>query len=134
MSFSSHFANLHNIFFLVKTLLTKLKRSQNGIDSTKPAFDELTKSCHNGNLPVDAWQSAEHLAMEKRGEHLKIFDLNHKKTPTLAQITLKLTEVKEDSINNTNLSIVDWIANGIKAENDQWVLNVLFVELHIKRP
>ena len=83
---------------------------------------------------MNAWRSAEHFAMEKRGEHPKIFDLNHEKTPTLAQITLKLTEVEGDSINNTNLSIVDWIANGIKAENDQWVLNVLFVELHIKRP
>ena len=60
--------------------------------------------------------------MEERGHHLKIFDINHKKPPTLAQITLWLTDMKDnpsDCVKN-----VDWIADGIKAENDQWVLNV----------
>jgi hypothetical protein len=114
---------ISNFIFLVPTLLTKLKRSQDGLDSTQPAFDQLTKSCLQRNLPVEAWRSAEILAMKERGEHLGIFDINHEKAPTLAQITLQLTEVKDHSSNNMN--IVDWISNGIKAENYQWVLNFI---------
>ena len=56
--------------------------------------------------------------MEERGDHLRIFDINHEKAPTLAQITLQLTEIKDHS---TSTNIVDWIANGIRVENDQWV-------------
>jgi hypothetical protein len=55
--------------------------------------------------------------MEERGEELRIFDINHKKAPSLAQITLSLIEEKE---NETN--VIDWIADGIKAQNNQWVL------------
>ena len=55
--------------------------------------------------------------MEERGEHLRIFDVNRKNAPTLAQITLELTDAKDDSNNAGN--IVDWISDGIKAQNDQ---------------
>ena len=55
--------------------------------------------------------------MEDRGEKLKIFEVNHRKAPTLAQITLRLTESKDNS--NETSNVIDWIANGIKAENDQ---------------
>jgi hypothetical protein len=55
--------------------------------------------------------------MEERGEHLKIFDINYKKAPTLAEITLSLTNTKDNS--NSTANIVDWIADGIKAQNDQ---------------
>ena len=61
--------------------------------------------------------------MEERGEHLRIFDIKHEKAPSLAEITLKLLEMKVHS--NDSLNIVDWIADGIKAQNDQWVLNVI---------
>ena len=116
-------------FILVSTLLTKYKRSQNGLDSTQPAFDQLTKSCLDQNLPVQTWRSAEHLAMEERGNHLRIFDISHNKAPTLAQVTLQLTEVNDNSSNSAH--IVHWIASGIKAQNDQWVLNVnLFLALY----
>ena len=57
--------------------------------------------------------------MERRGEHLRIFDVKHKKAPTLAEITLTLTNTKVDS--NWTVNMVDWIADGIKAQNDQWV-------------
>jgi hypothetical protein len=46
-----------------------------------------------------------------------IFDVNHKKAPTLAQITLRLAESKDNS--NEAANIIDWIADGIKIENDQ---------------
>ena len=107
----------------VQTLLTKLKRSLDGLDSTKPAFDQLTESCLQRKLPVKAWKLAEGLAMEERGEHLRIFDINQKKAPTLAQITLKLTDAKNDSDDFGNF--VDWISDGIKAQNDQFVLNLI---------
>jgi hypothetical protein len=104
------------IIILVPTLLTKLKRSQVGIDSTQPAFQQLTEVCLKRNLPVEAWRLAETLAMEERGECLRIFDINHKRAPTLAEITLHLTETKEES-NDAN--IVNWVADGIKIQNDQ---------------
>ena len=110
--------------FLVSTLLTKLKRSRIGLGSTEPAFDQLTKSCVQRNLPVEAWRSAELLAMEERGESLRIFDINHKKAKTLSQITLELTEAKDNS--NDIANVVDWIADGIKAQNDQWVFISIF--------
>jgi hypothetical protein len=62
--------------------------------------------------------------MEERGESLKIFDLNHEKAPTLAQITLQLCENKDSS--NGSADVVDWIADGIKAESDQWVFKTIF--------
>lgn len=108
---------------IVPTLLTKHKRSKDGLDSTQPAFDQLTKSCLQRNLPVEAWRSAESLAMKKRGKHLKIFDISREKAPTLAQVTLQLTETKDHSNNSVN--IVNWIAHGIRAQNDQCVLNVI---------
>jgi len=111
------------MFALVPTLLTKLKRSQIGLDSTKPAFDQLTNSCQKRKLPVDLWKSAELLAMKERGERLAIFDVNREKAPTLAEITLKLTDNKE--VSDVSASVVDWISDGIKAQNDQCVLNIV---------
>jgi hypothetical protein len=77
----------------------------------------LTNTCLQRNLPVDSWRAAELLAMEERGEKLRIFDVNHTKAPTLAEITLRLTESKDSS--NEAANMVDWIAGGIKTENDQ---------------
>lgn len=107
-------------------MLTKLKRAQTGLESTKPAFNELTNLCHQRNLPVNAWKSAEALVMEERGEKLSIFDINHKKAPSLAQITLKLKDSQDDFNNSTN--VVNWIADGIKAQNDQWVLTSFYFQ------
>lgn len=102
---------------IVTTLLTKLKRSKIGLDSTKPAFEELTKSCIQRKLPVKVWRVDEKLAMEERGERLKIFDVKHEKAPTLAEICLKLTDNKEAGSNGEN--VVNWLLDGIKAQNDQ---------------
>ena len=99
------------------TLLKKLKRSQIGLDSTKPAFDQLTKSCLQRKLPVQSWKLAEGLAMEERGQSLRIFEVDHQNAPSLAEITLKLTESKGNTTGNANL--VHWISDGIKAQNDQ---------------
>jgi hypothetical protein len=125
----SGFFSTHNgsyftyCFLLVPTLLTKHKRSQNGLDSTQPAFDELTKSCLLQKLPIKAWKSAEHLAMRNRGNQLRIFDISHEKAPSLAEVTLQLTETQDHSSNGMN--VVNWIAHGIRTQNDQYVLNVI---------
>ena len=105
------------IVIQVPTLLTKLKRSQVGLDTTQPSFEQLMNTCLQRKLPLESWRSAELLAMDERGEKLTIFDVNHRKAPTLAQITLSLTESKDNSNEVTN--IVDWISDGIKIENDQ---------------
>jgi hypothetical protein len=99
------------------TLLKKLKKSRIGIDSTQPAFEQLTKACQERNLPVASWKSDEQLAMEERGNRLKIFDVNLRKMPTLAEVTLQLCNVNANT--NATVDAVDWIAAGIKAENDQ---------------
>ena len=96
---------------LIPTLLTKLKRSQVGLDSMQPAFEQLTNTCLQRKLPVESWRSTECLAMEERGEKLRIFDINHGKAPTFTQITLSLTE--------TN----------IKTQNDQWVFTAILILL-----
>jgi hypothetical protein len=115
---------LNHCFFLVPTFITKLKRSQDGLTSTKPAYDQLTMSCCQRKLPVEKWMEEEHIAMEERGENLRIFDINHEKAPSLAQITLQLTEMDNHSNNSQNA--VDWICSGIKAENDQYVQNMFY--------
>lgn len=114
---------IFRLSLLVPTLLRKLKRSQIGLDSTRPAFEELTKACHQRKLPVDAWRSDEHLATEERGEFLKIFDINHQKSPTLAEITVQLCDDNDNS--NGFVDIVQWIADGIQVENDQSVLDII---------
>ena len=57
------------------------------------------------------------MAMEERGDELRIFDINHDKAPTLAQITLQLTDDK--NISNKDSNLVDWVADGINIQNDQ---------------
>ena len=109
--------SLHILFLLVPTLLTEHKHSQDGLDSTQPAFDELTKSCLLQKLPIEIWKSAEHLAMKNRGNQLRIFDISHEKAPTLAEVTLQLMETQDHS--NNSMNVVNWIAHGIRTQNDQ---------------
>ena len=105
------------MLFRSQTLITKLKRSQIGLELTKPAFEQLNKSCMERKLPVHVWKLEEAIAMEERGEALRIFDINHELAPSLAQITLRLTDPKDNS--NQNIDVVHWISDGIKAQNDQ---------------
>ena len=112
---------------LVPTLLTKLKRSQVGLDSTQLAFEQLTNTCLQRKLPVESWRSTKRLAMEERGEKLRIFDINHGKAPTFAQITLSLTETNDNS--NDGVHVVNWLVDGIKTKNDQWVFTAILILL-----
>ena len=65
------------------------------------------------------------MAMEERGERLRMFDVSEKKAQTFAEITLELTNQEENSNNPGNA--IDWITDGIKTENDQWVTNLISV-------
>ena len=56
-SLSMTIQNSHSIFIcIVQTLITKLKRSQIGLELTKPAFEQLNKSCLERKLPVHIWK------------------------------------------------------------------------------
>ena len=112
---------------LVRTLLTKLKRSQVGLDSTQPAFKQLTNTCLQRKLPVESWRSAECLAMKERDEKLRIFDINHGKAPTFTQISLSLTETNDNT--NDGVHVVNWLADEIKTQNDQWVFTAILILL-----
>ena len=50
--------------------------------------------------------------MKNRGNQLRIFDTSHKKAPTLAEVTLQLTEIQDHSSNNVN--VVNWIVMGLE--------------------
>ena len=83
----------------------------------QPAFEQLTNTCLQQKLSVESWRSTKCLAMEERGEKLRIFDINHRKAHTFAQITLSLTETNDNS--NDGVHIVNWLADGIKTQNEQ---------------
>jgi len=82
-------------------------------------------------LPVESWALEEGLAMEERGERLRIFDVNHENAPTLAQIALKLTDTNENPKDSVN--VVHWISDGIKAQNEQWVHFIIFLSSSVKK-
>jgi len=44
-----------------------------GVSETKPAFEQLTE-CLDAALVQD-WTEQEHVAMEQRGDHLKIYEV-----------------------------------------------------------
>ena len=59
-----------------------MKSNWFGINETH--IKKLNKLCLEGKLPVNVWKSDEAIAMEERGETLRIFDINHKLAPSLA--------------------------------------------------
>ena len=63
----------------------------------------------------------------RKGEKLRIFDINHGKAPTFAQITPSLTETNDNS--NDGVHVVNWLADGIKTQNDQWVFTAILILL-----
>ena len=55
----------------------KWSRARNGVSETKPAFEQLTE-CLDAGL-VQEWTEQERVAMEQRGDHLKIYDVASQK-------------------------------------------------------
>jgi hypothetical protein len=103
-----------------------------GVSETKPAFEQLTE-CLDAALVRD-WTEQERVAMEKRGDYLKIYEVVSTKckrclnsssdtdhlclpVPTLAEIRLKLSETE---VQHGNLSgSVSTIAEGLAIEKSQ---------------
>jgi len=61
----------------VDLLCEKWSRAKNGVSETKPAFEQLTE-CLDAGL-VQEWTEQERVAMEQRGDHLKIYEVASKK-------------------------------------------------------
>ncbi len=55
----------------------KWKRAKTGVSTTQSAFEQLT-DCLDDSL-IEEWTNQEHVAMEKRGDHLKIFTVTSDK-------------------------------------------------------
>ncbi len=56
---------------LADSLCTKWTRAKKGVSETKPAFEQLS-NCLEGAL-IQEWTGQERVAMEERGNHLKIY-------------------------------------------------------------
>lgn len=57
--------------FLADTIVTKWKRAQDGIKETETAYEDLTDRLDKAW--IDKWTRQERIAMENRGEDLKIY-------------------------------------------------------------
>lgn len=57
--------------FLADTIVTKWKRAQDGIKETEMAYEDLTDRLDKAW--IDKWTRQERIAMENRGEDLKIY-------------------------------------------------------------
>ena len=57
----------------VESLCGKWTRAKKGVSDTKPAFEQLT-DCLDPSL-VQEWTRQECVAMENRGDDLKIYDV-----------------------------------------------------------
>ena len=57
--------------FLADTIVTKWKRAQDGIKETETAYEDLTDRLDKAW--IDKWTRQEWIAMENRGEDLKIY-------------------------------------------------------------
>jgi len=133
------------ILLLADSLCGKWTRAKDGVSDTKPAFEELTK-CLDASL-VQEWTEQERVAMEQRGDHLKIYQVASEKrreiplfllwyrslmqfiyscygidhscnlVPTLAEIRLKLSETE---VRQGNLSgAVSALTEALSIEKSQ---------------
>ncbi|KAI0244966.1 hypothetical protein BJV78DRAFT_1289900 [Lactifluus subvellereus] len=97
------------------SLCGKWSRAKQGLAETKPAFEQLTE-CLEPSL-VQEWTAQERVAMENRGDHLKIYEVTSEKLPMLADIRLRLSEA---DIWHKNLSgAVSALMEGLAIERSQ---------------
>jgi hypothetical protein len=61
----------------VKALSVKFKVAKKGLQHTKIAFDDLDSNIQPQIR--EEWMNLEQIALESRGEHLKIYDINLEK-------------------------------------------------------
>jgi hypothetical protein len=75
-------SNIHSWYSFSNTksarsLLSKYKAAVKGRDSSKVAFEELNASVDEAQL--QKWREEESMAMESRGEYLRIYDVRTEK-------------------------------------------------------
>ena len=68
------------------SLCGKWSRAKDGIANTQPAFEQLT-DCLEPSL-VQEWTAQHRVAMEKRGDHLKIYEVKSEKRGRLICFTV----------------------------------------------
>jgi Kyakuja-Dileera-Zisupton transposase len=120
------------ILFLADSLCAKRSQATKWVSEMKPAFEQLTE-CLDASLVRD-WTEQERVAMEQRGDHLKIYEVISTKckqylnssldtdrlclsVPTLVEIQLKLSETE---VQHGNLSgSVSIITEGLAIEKSQ---------------
>ena len=62
---------------LADSLCTKWTRAKNGVSETRPAFEQLSDSLEASF--IQEWTVQECVAMEERGEHLRIYVVSSEK-------------------------------------------------------
>ena len=72
-------------WFIADSLCAKFIRAKDGVADTQPAFAQLT-DCLDPSL-INEWTRQEQVAMEKRGEHLAIYDVKSTKCRTICNST-----------------------------------------------
>ncbi|KAI0245205.1 hypothetical protein BJV78DRAFT_1140459, partial [Lactifluus subvellereus] len=70
-------SNWRKIIRMADSLCGKWSRAKQGLAETKPAFEQLTE-CLEPSL-VQEWTAQERVAMENRGDHLKIYEVTSEK-------------------------------------------------------
>jgi len=72
-------------------LCGKWKRAQEGVSTTKPAFEQLTDSLDPAL--IEEWTNQEHVAMEKRGDYLNIFTVSSNKRRNIPPFRFVSTDI-----------------------------------------
>ena len=118
-------------WFIADSLSAKWIRAKDGVADTQPAFEQLT-NCLDPSL-IEEWTRQEQVAMDDRGDHLAIYDVQSTKcrtickstaehgslvvAPTLAEIRLKMaeTEVQQGNLSGS----VSTLTEGLAIEKSQ---------------
>src|ERR1700677_3213493 len=102
---------------LAESLCGKWTRATDGVSETKPAFEQLT-DCLDASL-VQEWTEQEHVAMEQRGDHLKIYQVASEKCGELPLFLLGYRSLIQFSTNNGG-NTLEVVRNGSSARKPFW--------------
>src|ERR1700685_2530912 len=85
------------ILLLADSLCGKWTQAKDGVSDTKPAFEQLTE-CLDVSL-VQEWTEQERVAMELRGDHLKIYQVASEKHREIPLFLLRYRSLMQFSTN-----------------------------------
>ncbi|KAF7984920.1 hypothetical protein HWV62_9821 [Athelia sp. TMB] len=108
-------SNWKKMVNIVKTLLKKCKRAEDGLKETKQAFERLNEGL--SSELVAKWELAEKQAAEKRGKSLKCYDVRRVKAATMSEIQMEFLNGTRGE--NVQEEAVSWLASGIAIEAAQ---------------